>query len=102
MTGLPEGKLVQRMDGPRALHSPFNEKAEGTDGFVRHQTVAGGVGGDAELLRLQQQFQHVREVGEQEGKVVLVVPVLREQKTKSEVSSQRDDKLHHYCTNTLA
>lgn len=75
---------MQRIDGPRAIHSPFDEKAQGTDSFTRHQAVAGGVGGGAELLRLQQQFQHVREVGEQEGMVVLVVPVLRGQKNKRE------------------
>lgn len=43
MAGLPEGKLMQRMDGPCVVHSPFNEEAEGTDGFVGHQAVVGGV-----------------------------------------------------------
>lgn len=83
MAGLPEGKLMQRMDGPCVVHSPFNEEAEGTDGFIGHQAVVGGVWGGTELFWLQQQLQHVWEVREQEGKVVLVIPVLRGRKIKT-------------------
>lgn len=84
MTGLPEGKLVQRMDRPGFVHGPFNKKAEGTDGFIGHQATVGGMGGGSELLRLQQQFQHIREVALHEGAVVLIVPVLSGQKNTEE------------------
>jgi len=84
VTGLPEGKLVQRMDRPGLVHGPFNKKAEGTNSFVGHQAPVGGMGGGSELLRLQQQFQHVQEVALHKGAVILVVPVLGGQKNTQE------------------
>lgn len=84
MTGLPEGKLLQRMDHPGFVHRPFNEKAEGTDSFVGHQATVGGMGGGSELLRLQQQLQHIREVALHKGTVVLIVPVLGRHKNTQE------------------
>lgn len=84
MTGLPEGKLMQRTDCPGFFHGPFNKKAEGTDSFVGHQATVGGMGGGSELLWLQQQFQHIREVALHKGTVVLIIPVLGRQKNTQE------------------
>lgn len=68
------------MDRPGLGHGPFDEKAEGADGFVGHHAAAGGKGRGHELLRLQQQLQQFREVGLHEGAVLLIIPVLSVQK----------------------
>lgn len=75
---------MQGMDHPGFVYRPFNEKAEGTDSFVGHQATVGQMGGGSELLRLQQQLQHIREVALHKGTVVLIIPVLGGHKNTQE------------------